>query len=158
MKSVISFILFSLVIFSSCDKNKNGNPSINIYKILKNQEVISPDDIKISNNDTLKIIINLKAEQKDINSFTTKFKELENYMLTITDIDESTTYIEGNPIATAYNEDCTVLFKDGTYDTQITIKTVIKNPERESAKLYLYLFSEKDTATKEIDIKLDSGK
>lgn len=149
------FIIFSIItLLSSCDKNRNEIPSINIHKVLRNGEIIDKDNININPNDTLSLVLSLKASKKDINSFTTKFKDLNNYALTITGYDESTTYVEGNPVATTFNEDCTVLFKDGTYDADVTIKTVIKEEELEATKLYLYLFSEKETATEEIDIKM----
>lgn len=154
MNKLFLIIPFLFFIVTSCINSSNEAPEIMIENITKNGNPINIDDIKVNKDDTLKIYLRLIASKKDINSFTTKFKDLSNYKLEITEFDEATTYIEGNPVATSDDEDCTILFKDGTYNAYATISAIIKDTDKEETQLYLYLFSEEEAAVGNLDIEL----
>lgn len=154
MNRIFSCILCSLLVLTSCDNNNNSKPEISIKEITVNNQITDSDSIEIGYNDTLKVYLELNASLKDINSFTTKFKDLKNYKLEISEFDKKTTYIEGNSIATALDEDCTILFKDGTYQANVTISTIINDNDKDNTKLYFYLFSEEETDIKDLEIKL----
>ena len=154
MNRIFSSILCSLILLTSCDNNDNSKPEISIKEITVNNQITDSDSIEIGNNDTLKVYLELNASLKDINSFTTKFKDVKNYKLEISEFDKNTTRIVGNQIATALDEDCTILFKDGTYKTNVTISTIVRDNDKDSTKLYFYLFSEEETDIKDIEIKL----
>lgn len=154
MTRIILTVMFLVALYASCDKNKNSKPEINIKNITINNQGTDLDNIEIGYNDTLKIYLELSASMKDINSFTTKYKDLKNYKLEISDYDKNSTRLEGNAVATVPGEDCTILFKDGTYKTDITVTTIIKDNDKENTELFFYLFSEEETDIKQLEIKL----
>lgn len=154
MTRILFTVMFFAALFASCDKNKNSKPEINIKNITINNQETDLDNIEIGYNDTLKICLELNASMKDINSFTTKFKDLKNYKLEISDFDKNSTRLEGNAIATVPGEDCTILFKDGTYKTDITVTTTINDDDKENTQLFFYLFSEEEIDIKQLKIKL----
>lgn len=141
---------------SGCSSDKNIEPDININSIsINGKECCSMDDISIHRHDTLEIKLNLKSNKKDLNSFCTLYKDLSNYYLEIKDFNEDIAFHEGNAVSEKRDDDCIIIFKDGTYSTSITISTVIKDLDKEKTQLFLYLFSEKEAATKIVNINID---
>ena len=131
--------IFVLMSVASCTNDDNEMPMINI------------ENITIT-GDTLTIDINLQSGKKDLSSFSCKYNDIEDFELSIISIDDNTTVYEGNDIATSPNQDCTITFRDGTFSTDITIQTVLWSATEQFPQLNLYLFSEKETAHKDIDL------
>lgn len=155
MKQIIFLVLALTTILTSCIEEDNSTPEINIKDVSINGEEADVDNILLDDDDDLLINIELKATQKDINNFSIMYKDLNDYRLEICNIDEATTYIEGNPVSTKIDEDCSLVFKDGTYCTDISVRTSIRENVLKNTKLYLYLFSEKKVAVKVIDININ---
>lgn len=142
--------IFVLMSVASCTNDDNEMPMINIENITIKGNGTSTDNLYTG--DTLTIDINLQSGKKDLSSFSCKYNGIEDFELSIISIDDNTTVYEGNDIATSPNQDCTITFRDGTFSTDITIQTVLWSATEQSPQLNLYLFSEKETAHKDIDL------
>lgn len=159
MRKTIFFypiLLFISFIMSGCSSDKNIEPDININSIsINGKECGLLDNISINRLDTLELKLSLKSNKKDLNSFCTLYKDLSNYYLEIKDFNEDVAFYEGNAVSEKKDDDCIIIFRDGTYSTSITISTVIKESNKEKTQLFLYLFSEKEAATKIININVN---
>lgn len=146
-------LLFTILLFgTSCSKEDNEVPEINIKNITIKGLGKSIDNLHIG--DTVIIDLNLQSNKKELTSFSCKYKDINNFVLTIKNIDPTTTSYEGNEIATSANEDCTITFKDGTYTTDITVATILQDNMARTPQLNLYLFSKKETAIVNLDFKI----
>ncbi len=148
MRFIAIALVFLITTVASCSKDDNEMPEINIETIVIKGQGKSVDDLHVG--DTVSVYLNLQSNKKDLNSFSCKFASAEDFSLRILDIDSTTTNYEGNNLSSSPDEDCTVTFRDGTYLVDLTVEAVINDHRSRYPQLRLFLFSEKETAQREI--------
>ncbi len=150
---MMTILTLAAINMASCTDDENEAPEINIRNISISGQGKSIDNLFLG--DTVTINLNLQSTKKELSSFSCKYKDVSTFWLSITELDTNTTTYEGSMVATAPDEDCTITFKDGTYNTDITVVTVIEDAQARTPQLTFYLFSKKETTTKELNFTIN---